>query len=136
LETPEDQQHFLQCKGNPAQEEALQKMIKTLTGKDAHPSGTSLAACIESHLNNPTTEVQLPLDTFESRYKEAINDAIDHQKQIGWQHLIRDFCTLLASPRIPQTYQRWQIGYAKWTTPHPYIPLGGSQVRPCHLARP
>ena len=63
-------------------------MIKTLTGKDAHPYGISLAACIESHLNNPTTEVQLPLDTFESRYKDAINDTIDHQKQIGWQHLV------------------------------------------------
>jgi hypothetical protein len=91
MEQQEDQRHFLQCLENPARAAALQLLIKTLTDKDSHPYGISIASCIASQLQHLDTDVNIKLDNFENRYKEAITEANDNQTQIGWHLILRGF---------------------------------------------
>jgi hypothetical protein len=94
MEHPEDQKHFLHCSHNPARPAALKLLITTLTDTDAHPYGICIAACIEGHIHHPNEPVQIPPDTFENRYKDAIIQAMENQNQIGWHFLLRGFMGL------------------------------------------
>lgn len=91
MKKQEDQQHLLHCQENPARKEALHHLLKTLTGTDAHPYGISIAACIEKYLLHSSEPIIIPLDTFATRYKDAITDAMECQQQIGWIQLLRGF---------------------------------------------